>query len=377
MNVFGGVISFGMGPLGKLATIIEVSEDIQWFGCGEKMLNGVFATNPFLDCCWSKEPEILRAFAQHYQIVAAVVVLDAELALILESIGISVVYVDSLPFLWTEGDILPSDVSVYCAQLFPELPQTCWNSIQSIKRLRWVNAIVLPGIQSQPKTLRCGVVVNFGGVHSSISSGFEYVDVVLPPLLRGLFECGFNNVTVTGSADVVEYMEKTYSNNVDLLLPKGIKYASLPHHDFIDKIAFSTLLITSPGLTTLLETFELDVPTLLLPPQNFSQYTNSSMYHKYTEGVEVITWPQKSLQLESLKPLANFGELCVVAEIYNAISKSVGNSAVADYIQREIISSIKRLEQVEKRSLLPKFISSSGAFDVLGFLYQLVKIENK
>ena len=61
------------------------------------------------------------------RIVAGLVVLEGPAAMALEGAEVPTVFVDSLPFLWTEGDraALPMDVSVYCAQRCVDLPAEC------------------------------------------------------------------------------------------------------------------------------------------------------------------------------------------------------------------------------------------------------------
>ncbi|MFZ5825847.1 MAG: hypothetical protein ACOY94_16235 [Bacillota bacterium] len=50
------------------------------------------------------------------------------------------------------------------------------------------------------------------------------------------------------------------------------RFVSLPHAEFVRLVAQSQLLVTTPGLTSMLEAFALQVPALLLPPPSNSSY---------------------------------------------------------------------------------------------------------
>jgi hypothetical protein len=52
----------------------------------------------------------------------------------------------------------------------------------------------------------------------------------------------------------------------------GIETASLAHSEALEALAGANVIVTAPGLTTTLESFQLGRPTFFLPPRNFSQW---------------------------------------------------------------------------------------------------------
>jgi hypothetical protein len=63
------------------------------------------------------------------------------------------------------------------------------------------------------------------------------------------------------------------------------------------------LLITSPGSTTILHAMAINLPTLLLPPQNLSQILNARLCSK--PGADTMQWPA-SVHRRTLAPAKNF-----------------------------------------------------------------------
>ncbi|MBQ0986316.1 hypothetical protein KBZ10_17715 [Streptomyces sp. F63] len=91
------------------------------------------------------DSEALAALVRREHVDAAVCVLDRSFATALEAIGCPVVFVDSLPFLWTRDDTasLPLRASASCAQLCLSLPAPAWPVMAQVDNLRWVEAVVL------------------------------------------------------------------------------------------------------------------------------------------------------------------------------------------------------------------------------------------
>ena len=120
MQIIGCAVKFGLGPVGKLSSIIsEINKQIQnvnWYACGDDLDLNIFENDIFKEKCWSKDEGTIKEFVARNKIDLAIVVLDPDMAILLEKLGIKVFYVDSLPFLWTESDLVPFDVTKYFAQ---------------------------------------------------------------------------------------------------------------------------------------------------------------------------------------------------------------------------------------------------------------------
>jgi hypothetical protein len=55
---------------------------------------------------------------------------------------------------------------------------------------------------------------------------------------------------------------------------RGFKVRSFSHDEFLFYLSKSSTLLTIPGLTSAFEAFYLVIPTLFLPPLNYSQFLN-------------------------------------------------------------------------------------------------------
>jgi len=108
------------------------------------------------------------------------------------------------------------------------------------------------------------VVVNLGGVESPLGlSDPCYADFVCRVLLR----CGSelpSPVLLAGSA-CIRALRARYPDC-------GLELISVAHEDALAKLWQARWVITAPGLTACLECFQAGVPTLFLPPQNYSQW---------------------------------------------------------------------------------------------------------
>ena len=68
MNVLGCAVSFGLGPSGKLSSIIskslETSNDIKWYASGDELDLDIFEENIFKDICWTKDMNEIKKFIE-------------------------------------------------------------------------------------------------------------------------------------------------------------------------------------------------------------------------------------------------------------------------------------------------------------------------
>jgi hypothetical protein len=86
-------------------------------------------------------------------------------------------------------------------------------------------------------------------------------------LLTGLFrEYSSFKFTVTGNSQAMRILSRDYSAY------ENVKFETLQHDDFIACIAKSKLILTSPGIETFYESIFLATPSVLLLPNNSSQY---------------------------------------------------------------------------------------------------------
>ncbi len=122
--------SFGWGSAGLLAAVLDA---ISQRGKGHTRFLGLdtdigrpvlreYAVHNWADASELTDDELGNLLTRH-SVEAAVVVLNAELAIRLERVGCPVICVDSIPFAWTEHEHIPQTLSRYCAQLCPPQPR--------------------------------------------------------------------------------------------------------------------------------------------------------------------------------------------------------------------------------------------------------------
>ena len=314
MKVLACAVGFGLGPNGKLSSIVNYNSQYEWYACGDELDLSIYEKSPFIDTCWSKDKKVLENFIKKYDLKYAIDILDQNLAVFFKNIGLKVIYVDSIPFMWTKADLIPYEVDYYCAQKYPDYSMN--SALEPIKHFIWINPITLK--KMSPKT-NGGIVINFGGLHSPFGEGKEYFEIIMKVLLSSLPN---KNIHITGGKNVVKLTKE--------LFPK-LSCSTYIHEDFLKLVSSAELFITSPGLTTIYETCGMDIKTIIIPPQNLSQFYNILIAEKICKNVKILKWNYDNLSLKHLKSFNNKTEEETVKYIYEQISNL---SADENYIAR-------------------------------------------
>ncbi len=176
-------------------------------------------------------------------------------------------YVDSLSWMW-------------CNSHFEQYPtlrtlkhyfyQDTFNSLgnlekHGVRNLRKVGAILdLPTIR---RTRTDAVLLHFGGVENIYVAFAEQVYPIrmMALLAQQAFFKHSRDVHVVSGIRARDAFAGLYPD-------RRHQFVSLPHMQFMRAVSTASRLLTSPGLTTLLEAFALQTPVIFLPPQNYSQY---------------------------------------------------------------------------------------------------------
>lgn len=316
--------NFGLGPVGKLYSIVNAGkEKFEWYACGQKFDFGIFEENIFRDSCWTMDKYELQEFINKNNIKIALVVLKNKMARILKDIGMKVIYVDSLPFMWTLEDYkqgkVPVDMDAYCAQKTLSLDSKSSEIFKNVNNVKWINPI-LPVINQKENNSKemekDYILINLGGLHSPVGTGEEYIKAVINPLIQILI----------GSMKKTEKIYITCGTEAERNLKRllsmypSVKICTLTQNNFIEKIKYSKLFITSPGLTTILETLNLQKPSVILPPQNLSQFYNIEFAKEHLKVYKIIEWNDDILSLKYLKNIDKI-ESEIVKKIYNRIKE--------------------------------------------------------
>lgn len=360
-------VNFGWGSAGKLSAILGACVDL----CPELriVVAGTALGRPVLveqriEAWYEEWPDDVTEAADlldRHGITAALVVLDPQMAMSLEMAKCPTVFVDSLPYLWTAADPLPFDVTAYCAQICPVLPLPSWEPLRRIARLHWVESIAVSPPARQRD--RRHAVLNLGGLHSpsNPTGNPTYLELVLLPALSALARSGYQTVDVCGNIQVAD-------------LPPGISELGItvrigrhPHANFIALLASAGLIMTSPGLTTLLEASASGAPTVCLPPQNLSQILNGQRFALTADPACHIAWPTDVLDLELIDSARVAGEEAGLEAMALALAAQ-DPALVRPRLQQAIEDAIKSAARSDSWSALADDAGLGGARQVAEIL---------
>ncbi|MFD9595287.1 hydroxymethylcytosylglucuronate/cytosylglucuronate synthase [Kitasatospora sp. NPDC059973] len=376
---------FGWGSSGKLSAVLSALRDrptppLRFVGLASGLGRPLLAEHA-VDA-WHDLPAdpgrlapAVEEFVRSQGVRAAVVVLDGAAATALLAAGVPTVFVDSLPFLWSEGDraALPLDATVYCAQKSVELPPECLDVLADARALRWVEAVIAAPRGPDPATghRRAGprrpyrrALVSLGGLRApTLGDPEHYPRLVVPAALEALAAHGVEEVHIAGNLPA-ELAGRLVDESV---APPRTTTGPLGHGAFLERLADSDVLLTSPGLTTLLEAGGLRVPTVCLPPQNLSQIFNGR-YHGQALGAPLrVLWPKDVLVEEEALALRSEGEDHALELIYDSIGRAAlgaDRPAVRHALRDGVLAALRRSTAVDDWGALTTAVGTGGAVQV-------------
>ena len=371
-NIIIGTNNFGLGPVGKVSSIVTgLSDEYNFFACGNEFDLNIFNNGMFKDTLFSKDKEKVSSFVEKYNIEYAIVVLDVELATILMDLNVKVIFVDSLPFMWTQADIdeglLPLDATVYCAQKCCNLTDASKNVLAQVKNLKWINPIQSKFEKKYRPFEEDYIHINVGGLHSPIGNGESYIKTVIIPLLK-IFKS--EKIIITcGTSAKISILNELKNEDID---SRNIKVETLQQKDFIASINNAKLFLTSPGLTTIYETESLHKPTIILPPQNLSQFYNIEYAKKILDEYKTINWSTQKLNLDYLQSILPKGETYVVDKIYEFITELGDSNFENKFINR---FNLLLKQEYNKKENSDFKIEGNGVEDIRKILINLIEGE--
>ncbi|MFI6846193.1 hydroxymethylcytosylglucuronate/cytosylglucuronate synthase [Kitasatospora sp. NBC_00085] len=376
---------FGWGSSGKLSAVLSALRDrprtppLRFVGLASGLGRPLLAEHTVDD--WHDLPDdpdrsaaAVRDVVRSQQVRAAVVVLDGAAANDLLAAGVPTVFVDSLPFLWSEGDrsALPLDATVYCAQKSVELPPECLDVLADARGLRWVEAVIARPRAAEPQR-GAGrgtgrpyrkALISLGGLRAPrLDDPGHYPRLVVPAALEALAAHGVEEVHIAGNlpADLAGRL-------VDAAIaPPRTTTGPLTHGAFLERLDDCDVLLTSPGLTTLLEAGGMRVPTVCLPPQNLSQIFNGR-YHSQALGAGLrVPWPKAVLAEDEALALRSEGEDSALELIYGAIASAAQGDdrpAVGHALRDGVLEALRRAAGLDDWGALTTAIGTGGAAQV-------------
>ena len=276
----------GYGPAAKLLTVARVLRGrglrLVLIGHGTSLELAARSARLFDDVLHAQPGDGAREAAVR-SADAVLSVMDRELAQAADGAAAPLYVIDSL--LWMRDAILPAfrGARRYWAQDFLGLRevQGDYEPVPTI-----VGPIVSPD-PPQPRRGRGELLINLGGCEAldlTDPNSRAYADFVVGGFLESALARTFaGRATVIGGARCVESLGAKYG-------ARGVTFASLPHGAARERLAGAALVFTSPGVTTLLESFQVGVPTYLLPPQNYSQWCTLRMLRVAGLSPHALHW---------------------------------------------------------------------------------------
>lgn len=313
------VCDFGWGSIGKLRLILDElgGDPVQVLAePGSVHLTSRFGIDHRIDVRTKEMPADL-----------GLVINDPVAADTMAANGVPVLYVDSLPYLWTTQEDVPDEVDLYCVQRSPVRALPSRSPLAGREGIIWVDPIV-----PCPRD-RCGgagIVINVGGLHSPLSGDFAtaYLNLVMVPLARLLAAEGHRVAGVCGNLDASATQE------LRAVLGSEVAVGPQSPYEFEEILRTADTLLTSPGSTTILQAAALGLPTVLLPPQNLSQILNAEIYS--SPDTPVISWPIGVLDRRDIDELRPSGEDIVLEHIYGSICAAAGSPGSRAEVGRDL-----------------------------------------
>ncbi len=330
MNIICCAVSFGLGPTGKLASIVSASPEYNWYLCGDKIDEFVFKKNVFKDKLFTRDKKKIEAFVKRNNIEIAIVILDGLMATLLKNIGLKVIYVDSLPFMWQQSDVelgdVPLEVDCYCAQ--KNYNKANSNVLSQAYNLVNIDPI-LPVMNYKKTSKKYDLVINLGGLNIDGLVSTSYINCIMPSIIKFI---GVNDYKciITCGKDALDYIKSKYK---DL---NNIEVSNLEHEQFINTIYTSDLIVTTSGLTTLLEISQFNKKVILLPPNNLSQYYNQEIAKTLLRKYRIINWDNKELLFDKIKENLALGEEKTVEMIQEKIKNMVNKTDIYNELMSDI-----------------------------------------
>ncbi len=277
--------SFGYGPAAKL---VLVAERIRALGLrpvflGNGIAHELAARGNVFDDVIRATPDDPHASAVIRESQGLLSMMDREFAEVALAMGRPVFVADSL--FWMRATLPPSfrRANRLWVQRFPLRsgcdPQLPANATE-------VGPIVRPMLP-RPVAKRTRLVVNLGGCESpvgSLTDDTSYLDFIFRGIVDSHLVSKFDGEAILLAGDrAVAHLQHNYAGN-------GISFASVSHDEALSLLAEARLVLTAPGLTTSLACFQLRVPTLFLPPQNYSQWRILERWRELDLAPSALHW---------------------------------------------------------------------------------------
>jgi hypothetical protein len=351
-RVICAAMPFGYGPAAKLLSIARVlkARGARLTLAGRGIALELASRTPALfdEVLTAEAPPAVRRAAVR-SATAALSVMDRELAQETVGTAVPLYVVDSL--LWMRDAIPPAFHSAYryWAQDFLGLRelQAEYQPAPSI-----VGPIVSPDLGRRPAT-PSRLLINLGGCElpeGADPSIGAYADFVVAGFLQsGLAKRFADRTTVMAGSRRIATLRASHRSD-------GIEFVSLPHEAALEELGRAALVLTSPGLTMTLESFQRGAPTFFLPPQNYSQWCALRLLRRAGLAPHALHW-------EDLSPSLRLGDRMPESQRNPVVRAAIASFATDDEARARFADCLGELDRSDHAVLVDeerKFLASLG-----------------
>lgn len=198
-----------------------------------------------------------------------------------KDLNLNVMFVDSLTWLWKEipRDYLRADI-YYAYNIFDAKEK-----IKGIKNAKLIPP-ALGGLLKHKKIKKDLILIHIGGFTNPLFPGFskKYL-IMLANAVNNFVNKGLSaKVIVTGGLEPLKFLKRFIKKD------KNIYIHTLPREKFLSVLNESSLFVTTPGLTAVLEAFTLKTFTAFLPPTNLSQWKQLRLLAEAESAPQKMEW---------------------------------------------------------------------------------------
>jgi hypothetical protein len=280
-------------------------------------------SDSFGDCIAADamEPRARRALRAGDRVLC---VMDPQLAGIARELGCDVTAVDSLFWMWDRVPPEYLDADAYFVQNFPGVEER-------ITECDGRPSIVGPIIGERVARGESSgmLVINLGGFESPFAEAGKdpYGELAIKSVATSLLGEAYRGRTLAiGGSACLRALD-------DELTAAGFDSGSLSPEAADRELARAGLVVTSPGLTTTLACFAAAVPTVFLPPQNYSQWLILATMRRLGLAPSALHW----IDCDPDIPLRErMSEDVAVPEVRRAISRLAGSESVRAELRRRL-----------------------------------------
>ncbi len=362
-------VPFCFGPVSKMLT---VSEQLGKDNRVSMMVSGTsqqLANKSRIDSLIQCNTESIDSLKEQEMRIKTsdifVNVMNPVSAKFVHGIGKPQIQIDSLFWMW---ETIPDEIlnsEIYFIQNFEGVEKQLANYFDKIKNPRLVGPIV----KDYPKVKKSNkLIINFGGMESASvkigeNSNYPFAIAKILDEIEGKLD--FDKILCLGNGKVMDELQRKNKST-------KITYDFLGHDEFIAELASAKMLISSPGLTTSFEAFNVGTPVFFLPPQNYSQFWNLRGFNNQGLAQNSLNWSDYyDVQIDE-----NEDELSGIKKVLACVNRFDGDRKSWDKLANYILDSVQKdsaeLEKITRKQ--KKYFNKLGGNGLPAIVKEINKL---